>query len=409
MIKSLLKERKELTQQTALLLVSQILGMALAISLDVINTRALGKEGFGLFSFINTLVFSLLLFFDFGIFSSGSRLLALVKSQNDEKGMMGLLFILTLIIGFAFSITILISSFFVDSLFGVRVERELQLISFLVFIFPFQALIPMICRGSNLIKALALYNIAPKVIYLILIYIFINDLNFQTSFILFSFGIILSTIMIVVYLKPNLGKIEENYSLLKSEIKSYGMKIYSGNIIGNISQYADRFLITLFMNTSALGSYSLAFRVSSPLRLVSQSLSVSAFKEFTDSKRIDENIFRLNIILLIISSVGLILLTPVIVDLFFGPLFSEIKYIIPIMALGIFLTGLSQPINAFLGAKKKGEYVRNIAIISPLINIALNCILIPIFGLVGAAVSLVAGSFAGLLFHLYYYQKTIME
>jgi len=409
MIKSLLHSRKELTQQTIVLLISQILGMALAISLDIFNTRILGREAFGTFTFINTLVFSLLLFFDFGIFSSGSRLLALVKNKDDERSMMGLLFLITLVIGFVFSITIFISSFFVDSLFSVRIEKELQLISFLVFIFPFQALIPMICRGSNLIFALAIYNIFPKVVYLLLIFMFISQINFMISFVLFALSVIVGSILILLYLKPNLRNCEENYTLLKNEVKSYGMKIYSGNIFGNLSQYADRFLITLFMNTSALGAYSLAYRISSPLKLVSQSLSVAAFREFTDSKKIDMNIFKLNIVLLVVSSLLLILFTPLIVDLFFGETFAEIKILIPVLALGIFFTGLTQPINSFLGAKKKGDYVRNIAIISPLINIALNCILVPVFGLFGAAISLVAGCFANLLFHIFYYKKTITE
>jgi O-antigen/teichoic acid export membrane protein len=409
MIKLLLKNKRELTQQTLILLVSQILSMGLAILLDIFNTRILGKESFGIYSFINTFVFSLVLFFDFGIFSSGSRLLALVKDKDSEKSMMGLLFLITLIIGFVFSITIFFTGFFVDHIFGVKLHRELQLISFLVFIFPFQALIPMICRGSNLIAVLAVYNIAPKAIYILLIVLFMSQLNYLLSFILFCSAVIVSSVFILFFLKPNLKNCEENFSLLKNEVKSYGMKIYSGNLFGNISQYADRFLISLFMNTSALGAYSLAIRISSPLKLVSQSLSVAAFKEFTDSKSIDINIFKLNLILLIVSSVMLIAATPIMVNLFFGREYAEIIPVIPILVLGLFFTSLAQPINSFLGAKRKGTYVRNISIISPLINIALNCIFVPVFGLVGAAVSLVSGYSVSLVLHIYYYKKTIVE
>lgn len=409
MLKKIFYSNKNLTKQTIILLIAQSISMLLSIVMDILNTKILGKEAFGLFSFINTLTFGILLFFDFGIFSSGSRLLALIKNKDEERSLMGLLFLITLLVGLFFSITIFISSFFVNTLFNVQIEKELQVISFLVFILPFQALIPMICRGTNLIFALAVYTVVPKVLYLIMIILFISSLNYSLSFILFCIAIIISSVALILYLKPNLKECEIHYQLLKDEIKNYGIKIYSGNILGNISQYLDRFLITLFMNTNLLGSYSIALRISSPLKLVSQSLSVSAFKEFTEAKKIDNNIIKLNIVLLVFSSMLLILFTLTIVKIFFEPYYFDINMIIPVIILGLFFTGLTQPINSFLGAKRKGEYVRNIAIISPLINIALNCILIPFIGLFGAALALAVAQFFNLVLHIYYYKRTIME
>jgi O-antigen/teichoic acid export membrane protein len=409
MILSVFKNRKELTSQTTLLLVSQAISMLLAILIDVINTKILGKDSFGLLSFVNVFVFSAILFFDFGVPASGSRLLALIKNKDDERSMMGFLFVLTFFVGIIFCLFVYISSYFVDTIFNIQIKTDMQLISLFVLIFPFQALIPMICRGSNLIKVLAIYNILPRLLYIILLLLFSSFITYVTSFLFFSLSVILSSMILILYLKPNVNNFTSNYYKIKNEVKEYGFHLYSGNVVGNISQFFDKFLISIIMSTTSLGAYYLAVRISSPIKLVSQSLSLSVFKELVDSKEIDTNVIKLNNVFLIFSAIVMIILSPLLIDYLFGNEYSEIITVIPILVVSLVLFGIAQPFHAFLTAKRQGKVLRNISIISPLINIIFNFILIEYLGLTGAALALVASYLVSLLLYVYYYRKVKLE
>jgi O-antigen/teichoic acid export membrane protein len=409
MILSVFKNRKELTSQTTLLLVSQAISMLLAISIDVINTKILGKDSFGLLSFINVFVFSAILFFDFGVPASGSRLLALTKNKYDERSMMGFLFVLTFFAGIIFGLFVFFASYFIEPIFNIQIKTDMQLVSLFVLVFPFQALIPMICRGSNLITVLAIYNVLPRLLYIILLLLLSSFVTYVTSFLFFSLSVILSSVILILYLRPNVNNFTKNYYNIKNEVKEYGLHLYSGNVVGNISQFFDRLLISIMMSTTSLGAYYLAIRISSPIKLVSQSLSVSVFKKFVDTKKIDSNIIKLNNIFLICSAIILVILSPLLVTYLFGNEYSEIITVIPILVVSLVLFGIAQPFNAFLTAKRQGKVLRNISIISPLINITFNCILISCLGLIGAALALVASYLVSLLLYVYYYKKVKME
>jgi O-antigen/teichoic acid export membrane protein len=402
-----LLENKTLAKQTTILFTSQVLNMLLGIVLDVVNTRILGKENFGSFSFINAIIFSAVMFFDFGIFFSGSRLLAYSKNNDEERSLSGALLLITLAIGFIFSVTIFISSYILDPIFGTNVGFSLRVVSLLALVYPFQALIPMICRGSNLINKLAVYNVLPKVVYFGLILLFINNLNYTISFALFSISIIIGTIIIIMQIKPDLKNFKDNLNLIKKEFKEYGSKVYTGNIINNLSQYFDRWLISYFINTSSLGSYTISMRITNQIRLVSNSLSISAFKEFADSDKISRSTLNLNLFMLISFSLILYIINPFLIDLLFGKEYIDVVSIIPVLILAMFFGGLTYPYTAFLHAKKKGDYVRNIAIFSPLLNIVLNCVLVPVFGVIGAAWSLVGSLLLSYFLNLFYYKKAI--
>ena len=402
------QENKSLTKQTLMLFISQVLNMIFGIALDYLNTKLLGKVNYGLYSFVTAFVLQVLLFFDFGIYFSGSRLIAISRNHSDEKNITGLLLLITAGIGILFSLIIFISSFFVDQIFNTSVGLSLRLLSLFVFIFPFQGLIPMICRGSNLIFNLALFNVLPKIIYIILIFLFINELNYTLSFVFLSIATLVATIIIIFQMKPGFKDISENIKILKKELHEYGLKIYYGNIINNLSQYFDKLLIPLIINTTALGVYSLSSRITNQIRIIPNSLSTSAFKKLAGSKNIPGSILKINLVLLVVSCAGLLILSPFIINLLFAEYTESLK-IIPILIVAMFFGGLTSPYNSFLHVKKKGEYIRNIAIISPLINILLNCGFIPLFGIYGAAWALVISLFASYILYIYYYKKSLKE
>jgi O-antigen/teichoic acid export membrane protein len=347
------------------------------------------------------------LFFDFGIFFSGSRLLAYTQNHEEERNLNGALLVITFFIGIFFCLVIFLGGFFVDSIFNTNVGYDLRVLSVLMIVFPFQALIPMICRGSNLINKLAVYNVLPKIIYIILIFVFIGSLNYTLSFALFSLSTLIGTVVIIFQMKPKITTFKADIVSIKREFKEYGSKIYLGNTVNNLSQYFDRLLISYFINTATLGCYSIGMRIANQIRIISNSLSISAFKEFAESKQISKSILKINFIMILSAAIILLIINPLLIDLLFGSAYSDTSKIIPILVIAMFFGGLTYPYNSFLHVKKRGDYLRNIAIISPLSNILLNCIFIPLWGVFGAAWALVCSLFVSYLLYLFYYKRLL--
>ena len=73
------------------------------------------------------------------------------------------------------------------------------------------------------------------------------------------------------------------------------------------------------------------------------------------------------------------------------------------LALAFGFSGLSKPFTHFLMAKGFGKIIRNISILVPVFNILLNIILIPKFGIIGAAWAAFFSYGLDFGFYWYYY------
>src|SRR5438034_2873530 len=72
-------------RQTASLFVCQILGIILGFGTNLINTRILGPGDYGLYAATFAATDFVLLFLDFGFFSSGARVLALRRGEPEQQ------------------------------------------------------------------------------------------------------------------------------------------------------------------------------------------------------------------------------------------------------------------------------------------------------------------------------------
>ena len=139
-------------KQTGILYGSQIAAMVLGLIIAPIVTRLLGPEKYGILTFILTVILFISVFFEFGFFSAGARLLAISKDKRNDQKLIGALTIITLGISLSFFLIIFVFSFFIDSIFYTSAGNILRSISILAAIFPFQYMLREICKGTNEIK-----------------------------------------------------------------------------------------------------------------------------------------------------------------------------------------------------------------------------------------------------------------
>lgn len=398
-------------KQTGILYGSQIMAMAVGLIIAPILTRTLGPEKYGILTFILAVVAFISLFFEFGFFSAGARLLALSKDKKNDQELIGAIILITTGISLSFFFVIFILSFFIDSIFHTSAGGILRSISILAAILPFQYMLQEICQGANAIKKMAIANVVPKFWYLVglLVVISFFKLNVIIVLTLNLAGIIITVGLIIRSLKPGFSNLKRNLGIILKERKEYGIHIYIGKAIGTSAYNTDKIFISYFVNTVSVGFYNLAMLLTSPMALFSQALSTSLFKEFASKDKIPRKVISFNLLWLLACVVGLSLLGKFIVIILFSDKYSPVVPLILPLALAGFFQGMYQPYNMFLGAHRKGEWLRNMAIVFACTNLILNFVLIQVWGAMGAAIATLASCILWYILCIRYYNKLLKE
>jgi O-antigen/teichoic acid export membrane protein len=216
--------------------------------------------------------------------------------------------------------------------------------------------------------------------------------------------------LVVIYLfHPLFNNIRKNLKEIWKKTKEYGIHLYLGQVVGNGTEKLDRIFITYFVNTTQLGFYSLAMAITAPMVGLSIALSQSLFKGFVDRDRIPKKVIYYNFLWLAACVAGLVIFGKYIVVLLFTEKFLPAVPLILPLALACFFQGMYQPYNMFLGAKGKGVWMRNGAVIMGASSLITNMIFVPLWGAYGAAVATAITMGLSLSIYLFYYKKFLKE
>jgi O-antigen/teichoic acid export membrane protein len=295
-------------KQTVLLFLAQVVNVLFGVAVTGLNARGLSVEEYGAFSFALVLIIFVAWFFDFGLFSAGSRIVALAREKTEERELVGTLLVLCLALGISCSVVFLVISLFVDVLFRSKVGGLLLSLSPLVAVFPFQTLFMAALRGGNEIGKLATYTVLPRVFYLgaLLAVMKISALTLPVTLMLNIVTLILATIIIGIAARPIFRGWKGRVGRILVETRQYGLHIYTGTIVDNLTFGSDKILISYFLGTVAVGFYSVAQTLTMPISLMSRSLATSVFKDFTTYDRIPTKLNLANFLWLVVAGVVLV-------------------------------------------------------------------------------------------------------
>jgi O-antigen/teichoic acid export membrane protein len=373
--------KKDLTgktgRQTSTLYLAQIIALFLGVFVGIINTRALGPEGYGILAFFFTITSFTVLFFRFGFFSASGLLIAQAKEERTERELTGASVIVAFFIGVSYAIFILFLSFFVDDIFHTNIGWILRCTSFLLIALPLSMLIPQVGRGMNKIERMSLFNVIPTAIYFLGALMLLKIIEIEPfDFILLHLFASIIGILVVIYLfHPLFQNIKSNLKDIRKKTKEYGFHLYLGQIADQSTHKLDGIFITYFVSTTQLGFYSLAMAITAPMVALSTALSMSLFKGFVDMDRIPKKVIYYNFLWLAACVVGLVVFGKFIVVLLFTEKFlPSVPLILPLALAGLF-QGMYQPYGMFTESKGKGEWIRTIAITSAIINVIGNIII----------------------------------
>ena len=399
--------RKETAQVTSLY-VSMVAGIALGFGVSIVNTRLLGPQRYGDFRFLIDLFTFVATITTFGFFFAGGRLLAERRNEHIRDELVGGLLTIASIISLLLIVILFVFSFFVDGLFHPGLGKIIRLFSPLLFIFPFRMCLENIMQGDNRIFQLAIFQRASQVLYLIgaLTVSYLVPFSLTICLIL-QLGIAALVILVMsLLLKPALNGVRPILSQIYTENRIYGFHVYVGSLANVATAMLMGLLVGYFVNTTALGFYSLALTVTMPLSFIPSAFGTTLFKTFANRTSIPKKVVLGTIGLTGCTLTAFLLLIDKVVVLAYSPEYSEVIPLAYVMAIGKVLHGFGDFVNRFLGAHGKGKELRNGAFVVGVSIVAGSLTLIPAFGALGAVITKVVagGLYCGMM--CYYYRKT---
>ncbi len=161
-----------------------------------------------------------------------------------------------------------------------------------------------------------------------------------------------------------------------------------------ILQLSDRYLLSLFTSLAQTGRYTVAYTLGSAISAVvigpftlAWPTTMFSIAKREDAAEVFQRIFRWMSLFLLLAAFGLALAGVFLLDLLFPRTYDSAAPVIPIVAISIVFYGMYYIFSIGINIKRK-TWLASIYIgVAALLNIALNLVLIPSYGIIGAAAS----------------------
>ncbi|HEY9230487.1 MAG TPA: lipopolysaccharide biosynthesis protein, partial [Blastocatellia bacterium] len=347
------------------------------------------------------------IFFEFGLFSAGARVLALEHDSRGQRQALGALVILAAMLGLAFSAFIAAVSLPIDAIFNKDVHWLLLGTAALAFFQPFQYFIELGCQGLNQIRRLAVFQLLMSGAYLLLLIVLVaaHHLNAGLALGAYLAGIALATIWTIARLRPSFKGASPYLRTTLKQAREYGLNLYFARITGIVSSRADQLVIAYFLTDAApLGVYAIVQKFANPIAMLGRSVALTRFRAFAQLARVPGRLTRWNAALLASTALGLIIVGPLAIRFFFPRYSAGTGLLLP-FALANLFAGLFQPYNSFLASHGRGAEVRNAVAAAAVTSLIGLSVAVPRYGISGAAWTAAAVMALDYVLHLYYYQK----
>ncbi len=412
-----------------------VLGAVVGYLLRFVLTSNLTPADYGLFYASLSLIGLFVLFKDFGLTQSLVYHISKFKAEKKFKKLKTSVFTVFLIQLFpALIITIIIflsADFLAVNYLHLsgNILKGVLVIKFLAiayFVEIFYTTIQSIFQGFQKIKLFAIANFCRMLFYFIITWLFIS-LNF--SVLSPALGFLISYIFVILIFLPFVLKLipksafkneaflcePEKASSQKTKLGNndrhpkrkifdreltkkllfYGFPIMLSSVAGVIIGYTDTILITLFKSLEEVGIYQTAQPTAGLLWFFSGAFATVLFPLVTELKT--KKIRGLEIGISLIYRYIWIIIIPFasmafsfsaeILNLFFGSFYAQGSDVLKILAIGAIFFSIVQINGTVLNGLGKPKNYTKIVYLGAIINLVGNIILIPIIGIIGAAIS----------------------
>jgi len=189
-----------------------------------------------------------------------------------------------------------------------------------------------------------------------------------------------------------------NWRLIR-EILQFALPLIPANIFWWITNVSDRYFVTYMIGSDANGLYAMAYKIPTMIILVSgiftDAWQMSAITDAGSGReRFFTNVASAYQAIIFTAGSGLILFTKVLGKIFWAPAFYDAWRFVPLLVLATVFSCFVTFLGSIYMAEKRSVATLVTTIAGALINLLLNFLLIPAFGVNGAAFATFVSYFA---------------
>jgi PST family polysaccharide transporter len=377
--------------------------------------RILKPDYFGLIAFATATISYFIMLTDYGFNLSATRQISIHRGNLKKVNE---IFNATIFI----QAVLLLISFFIFSAIVFTFEKfsrnwELYYISFGMVVGHF--LFPVwLFQGLEKMKYITIINVTTKITFTLLIFLVVKQQkDYLLVQVLTSLSFILSGIFSLLIAKFffNISLFLPKKTIVLTQLKE-GWFIFSSNLSISLFTTSTTFILGIFTNNASVGFYAAADKIINAIKGLNNPISQSIYP-IVSKKIVENKIEGIALILkfakIIISSnflisILLFLFAKPIGDFILGVDYQISIDLLKIMAFLPLIIAISN-LCAVQGLYNLGKayLVSKYLIIISVSHLILMFLLIPHFGLYGAATGVVITEIFGTLFSIYYFKKEI--
>ena len=324
-------------------------------------------------------------------------------------------YVLILLNFFVVSIFVIISLLFLDDFFGIpkKIALFIPLIS-VGLLFYELILSLMIYKRQPLSYAITSLSKYVLEILLTLLFVVVLFYNWKGRVGSLFIAMLFINLYSIIYLKKE-SLLNGKFDMAKlKEIATLGAPLLISDFSTVVLNLSDRFFIEYFFGLSQVGIYGIGVLVGSvvligvnSLLFVYRPLIYKKIKRYTHEKTSLKKISVQYFTILFISTIFIVFVAKKIIFIYFvDAKFFASQEIVWTIALGFFFWGLYVFYISYFIFEKQTKTIFIVSLLSVFLNLALNYIMIPLFGAIGAGyATLVTYFFGGITVYLLFIFK----
>jgi PST family polysaccharide transporter len=371
--------------------------------------RILGTEKFGLVMFAQSLCLFLTVIVDFGFSLSGTRKISL---HRNNKTKMSQIFISIMFIKSALIVVAFFLLFWVVMAFDrFSVDYEIYFLSFGIVIG--QAIFPVwFFQGIEKMKFITIVNVLAKVIFTILVIVFVkSSVDYKQVPIYNSLGFIISGLLGLIISVRYISLTTPSFKLIYQLIKET-TPLFVANFASMLYTSSNVLILGFFSNNAVVGIYSSMEKLMLAIKNIYTPIYQALFpwlsqqvdqKKIEVTKKIRPYVLGLGILITLI----IVLFTKQILTIIYDDeLITEYSLVFKILSFVAIFSGLNMLyVGLYFPAVKNYKIRMGVMASGGILNIILALILVNLFDIYGASISVFLTELYLLIIGLYYFNK----
>lgn len=409
-----MSESKKFAFDVGITFIASIISMLFGFIITIFLGRILGPEDLGLYRMASTVYGIAILIAGIGIPAAMIKFVAATRDdRNKSNSIVSSGVVTSFLIGIVFSVFFYHLSGMFEGIF--KMQGLSELLKLLSPVFPFTlvsgALLGLL-NGRREMKKFGIAMIVQSVLMLVisvsLIYLDFGAAGAMIGVVMASIGSCLFLLWV------SMGYFEfrlEGYFQTTKEIMRFGFIVLAAGAFNDINNQMDILLVGYFLMSTDLGYYSAAITLSRSfwfIPLSVQKITYPATAEYWRKNNhlilntmIDKTMKYCTLILLLIG-LGIGFFANEIIIFLFKENFIYAVLPLRILLIGTVIRGcIVQPIGGSLSGIGRPDLELKISAFMMAINVPLDIILIPQFGIIGAAIAATISLIGGALINLY--------